>query len=356
MSNPYREWEPVLEKLSAAPGTTAVIGAVDSGKTTFCTLLLNRLLSNGFRVGIADLDLGQSEIGPPTTLGYSVLQSPVETLSEVVPQGLAFVGYHAPVRHVMLALTGACQVREALRKAQPEAIVIDTCGFVQGATARNFKLILMEVLRPDSIVALQRERELEPIIQALERREDWRVYRLPVPAVITRKSPLFRVQRRQAHFARYFANAQNHPIPLERVSLIGKRLGAGYELSKDQIERLERLSSAPILYAERSGYSLHLVTAQPLNQEQLRVIYRMFKSGRVTVTPSEMYQHLVVGLTDYAGRTFGIGILQGIDFQERVMRILSPVQSVEPIRWVHLGTLRLLPNGTELGEINAREA
>jgi polynucleotide 5'-hydroxyl-kinase GRC3/NOL9 len=46
------------------PVTVMVVGGVDSGKTSFCTYLANRLVSRNCRVALVDEDLGQSDIGP----------------------------------------------------------------------------------------------------------------------------------------------------------------------------------------------------------------------------------------------------------------------------------------------------
>src|SRR5918999_822328 len=55
---------------------TMVIGEGDTGKTTLVTALANALVERGFRVAVLDADLGQSEIGPPTTIGLGRWTTP----------------------------------------------------------------------------------------------------------------------------------------------------------------------------------------------------------------------------------------------------------------------------------------
>ena len=72
---PY--WDNLVEAIKAkqkelnrAP-VVLFIGDVDTGKTTLITYILNKLVKQGLKVGIIDADIGQSDVGPPTTIGYS---------------------------------------------------------------------------------------------------------------------------------------------------------------------------------------------------------------------------------------------------------------------------------------------
>ena len=61
-----------MEALTAAvadAAVTVVIGEVNSGKTTLVARLASALFARGRSVGVLDADVGQSEIGPPTTVG-----------------------------------------------------------------------------------------------------------------------------------------------------------------------------------------------------------------------------------------------------------------------------------------------
>jgi polynucleotide 5'-hydroxyl-kinase GRC3/NOL9 len=61
-------WVESFEKVSelqAKPVVIMVLGTVDSGKTSFCTYLVNKLLSQKKKVAVLDGDLGQSDIETP---------------------------------------------------------------------------------------------------------------------------------------------------------------------------------------------------------------------------------------------------------------------------------------------------
>jgi len=68
---PY-DWNKI--DLEALNGVLLVVGASDTGKTTFVRYLFQSLNSLGRRCALLDGDPGQSWLGPPTTLtlAYSV--------------------------------------------------------------------------------------------------------------------------------------------------------------------------------------------------------------------------------------------------------------------------------------------
>jgi polynucleotide 5'-kinase involved in rRNA processing len=210
--------------------------------------------------------------------------------------------------------------------------------------------MLIDLLRPQVIVALQRKDELTPIVGALRRRADWKLHELPVPQAILRKSPPFRAQYRRAAFARYFERAQSHMLPLDQFSFIGRRLGGGQPMSEARRRYLADQVRADLLHAEMVGDSLHLIVRQPLSDAQLETLMTLAGVDKLVMLPQSAYHNLLVGLMDYTGRCYGLGLIESLDFKARTLGLLSPVRSVDPVRWVHLGYLRLLPDGTELGE------
>jgi len=60
------EWKRVRPE--SLKGTIMVIGRSDSGKTTFARYLFQELCRHHKRVGFLDCDMGQSTLGPPTTM------------------------------------------------------------------------------------------------------------------------------------------------------------------------------------------------------------------------------------------------------------------------------------------------
>src|SRR5215510_7120516 len=93
-------WQAALDDLRRAR-TIMLLGATDTGKTTFLTWLANILLAQEQRLAIVDADVGQSSLGPPTTIGLGVVAAPFQSLQELMPVGLFFVGSTSPRSHLL---------------------------------------------------------------------------------------------------------------------------------------------------------------------------------------------------------------------------------------------------------------
>jgi polynucleotide 5'-hydroxyl-kinase GRC3/NOL9 len=98
---------PAWERLDLAhlAGTIVVIGATDSGKTTFVRWLVAQLGRHHECVGWLDADVGQSTLGLPTTMNLAVVSQP---LAEVpAPDACFFVDNTSPRGHMLPAVVGA---------------------------------------------------------------------------------------------------------------------------------------------------------------------------------------------------------------------------------------------------------
>ena len=56
-------WKPHNDDILLNPGVVVVTGAVDTGKTSLCTVLVNRAIQAGVPVAVIDCDLGQCKSG-----------------------------------------------------------------------------------------------------------------------------------------------------------------------------------------------------------------------------------------------------------------------------------------------------
>ena len=79
-------WDKPLETILRAqkkPVVVLVLGKIDSGKSSYCTYLVNKLVDGKCRVAVLDGDLGQSDIGASGTVGYAVTSKPVTELYDL---------------------------------------------------------------------------------------------------------------------------------------------------------------------------------------------------------------------------------------------------------------------------------
>jgi len=199
---------------AAAARVTLVLGAGDSGKTTLVTGLASALAARGELVGVVDADLGQSDVGPPTTVGLGRVRRPIENLAEAEVLGLEFLGMTSPAR--CMRETGEATARLVARAREQGCtrVLVDTSGLVEGAFGLALKRIKIDRVRPDLLIALQRAAECEPILQIYE--PALSVLRLPA-ASGRRRTQADRRRHRQRALDAHLAGAAPLTLDLTRI-------------------------------------------------------------------------------------------------------------------------------------------
>ncbi len=253
-------------------GLILVVGGTDVGKSTLARYLHQRLEQAGMDPAYLDGDPGQSSLGPPTTMTVRLGDGRVRRW---------FVGDTTPRGHMLPMLVGAFRLSQAAGQGQDRPLIYDTCGLIdptQGGV--TLKMAKIDLLRPRLVIALQRSRELEPLLAPLRNSHRVRLLELPVAPEARPKDRLARQAYRRGQFARYFAEAR--------------------ELS--------------------------------LSWNRLAVFPRPF-----------FLRHQLVALEDPQGFTRGLGIVLAVQREERQLRLWTPVPSLDGVDALRLGDLLLDP-------------
>ncbi|HVP40351.1 MAG TPA: Clp1/GlmU family protein, partial [Candidatus Krumholzibacteriaceae bacterium] len=165
-------WKNAAEKILTSgkkPLTLMVLGKVDVGKSSFCTFLANAALRNKKKIAVVDGDLGQSDVGPPASIGYGRVRRPIKDLFEVGADDIFFVGVTTPSGVMGKVIAGLAKMKdEVLERFGPEFLIVNTDGWVEGEDAGKYKLSLVESVNPDVVVGLQQQDELAHILSALK--------------------------------------------------------------------------------------------------------------------------------------------------------------------------------------------
>ncbi|MGH2698579.1 MAG: Clp1/GlmU family protein [Actinomycetota bacterium] len=285
----------VYERILANPGVVFLLGAIDTGKTTFGIELAKRATAAGIETAIVDADIGQSIVGPPTTIGlkYSAFGdfSPSALRQS---DSLSFVGSIAPRGHMLPLVTGTAKLTQRARDSGARMIIVDTTGFVAGLSGQGLKYYKMDVLAPDFVVGFERGGELEPIIGVAQRFTPAEVIEIEVGPEVVVRSVDERMTFREEKFATYFAEG-------------GSRW------------RVKPTVFMPTLPPE---FDLALLDA------------------------------LVVGMEDGKGTCVGIGVLE-YDAREDILRMVSPV--AEGVRGLRLGSIRIDTSGRSRGPVDLKQ-
>lgn len=191
-------YDSVVARIVERGGMVVALGGIDSGKSTFCRMCAAVAARLGKRVAYLDTDIGQSNVGPPTTIGLKFIESEDDLAPERLARADAqyFVGAVSPSGHLLPMIVGATKLAERARQEQPHLIVVDTTGLIDGTLGQVLKLYKVESLKPDWVVGFQRGGELEPILGAIRRALPPEVDALPVDPKILPTSIESRAEHR----------------------------------------------------------------------------------------------------------------------------------------------------------------
>lgn len=209
-------WVETARQIVSKPGKTLVLGESDTGKSSFTALVANFAYKKKMRVGILDLDVGQSHMGPPTTIGFAIVKAPIDQLSIIEPTSAWFVGSNSPALAISPIFEGVKMLLQRAEKFNTEYLIVDTSGWVKGKKATKFKLEIISIVSPDQIVILERNRELNQLAEEI--RETAIVYRIKVPRGIKKKSKRERREFRENLWELYLNGAR--PLEIARSKLL----------------------------------------------------------------------------------------------------------------------------------------
>lgn len=275
--------EELVERVCGPGRVVFLLGASDTGKTTLCRHLLKEGLRRGLRCAYLDADIGQSVIGPPTTLGLSLLEEE-EGLRSLIPSYLYFAGAVSPAQCLLSSVVGARRLLDKALQRGAQFVVVDTTGLVAGDVGFQLKYHKIEALGPSDVVAIERDGELRPILRAIKGR------RLAI-------HPL-------------------KPDPAVRSRDLGQR--QSYRALRWQ-EYLSEAREALLPWGEKPVIHPALPLLGPEGLERMK--------GRA------------LGLIGEEGFALGVGVLMGVE--GGWLRILTPLEDLRGVVFIQVGTYNL---------------
>ena len=335
-------WRAALDDLRQARAIL-LLGATDTGKTTFLTWLANSLLAQGRRIAIVDADVGQSSLGPPTTIGMSVVAQPFQRLQELPTAAMYFVGAISPRGHLIPVIVGTKRLVDHARRCEVDQVIIDTCGFVSAAGGQALKHYQIDLIDPDVVVCLQRGEECEPMLLAFRYGQRPRILRLRASHACRRRSLEERRRYRERALRAYLGKPKVVLLSWADLNLVEAPIGGGTALDVKSDRPLMHVRMSEMLWAERRDGELHVVLQSRLCPDAVADLARAV-GMRVRTWLAEELHGTLLGLLDEAGDTVGIGILRHIDFACHRLEVLT-AEGIEGIRGVHWSRTRMGPSG-----------
>lgn len=301
-----------------------VIGESDVGKSTLVARLASGLATLA-PVAVIDADLGQSEIGPPATVGLGRVTAPITRLAEAEPLALAFVGSFSPARDLLASVVAAARMVDRGRAARFDRLLVDTSGLVAGDLGRRLKQAKIELLGPDLVICLEHRDECEHILRPYRSGRPEVLRLSPLPGA-RRRSQDARRRRRHERLAAWLEGGRLVALDLERVVLRAPPLGVGTPIERGELDRLSAALDERLVWGERHGKSeVAIVSERPLLESQILRLRRELGRGTVEHWALADLEGRLVGLEDDAHATLGIGVLRRLDLVAHVIEVETRV-------------------------------
>ena len=199
-----------------------LLGGPDSGKTTFAVALASEI-SKSEPVSLIDTDIGQSTIGPPTTLASINVKKGEGKFWESEADSYYFAGDITPVKFMLPVLAGSCKLSGQSQTKQ----IIDSSGLISYPFGTILKYQKLMAIRPDLVIAFQRGKELEELLSTVD--NFVQIKRLAVSKDLPKRTPAQRAGIRKKKFAVYFKGSSSRNLDLTQLSVYPSRLKLGID-------------------------------------------------------------------------------------------------------------------------------
>jgi polynucleotide 5'-hydroxyl-kinase GRC3/NOL9 len=287
-----KEWHAVLQSLSEESGIAILLGATDTGKSTLAKFLIFNLCQRGLKVALVDADIGQSSLGPPTTIGLTVFKSHPDWEVVLSPPEIFFVGSTTPEGHFPIHLKGVKRMVDKATSYDAEVILVDTTGYVLGEGGKELKRRKINLISPRFILALQKSDEIEPILGPYKENPLYKICRLPLSEQAKPRSMEERKNYRTNRFQEYFKHSVIQELAVEEAHIEGEVL-------------------------DPNGDPIPLEWSLRING-------------------------LLIGLKDSNDETLALGVIRTYSEEKKVVKVFTPLRDVQRVKTIQLSSLKLI--------------
>jgi len=344
-----KSWENAANVILAEksqPVTVMIVGVIDSGKTSFCAYLANRALKEKLRVAMIDADLGQSDVGPPSTIGYCRIIKPIRDPFEMGAETVCFVGVTSPSGAVPKVVNGITNMKEKALKRGVDLLVINTDGWIEGEDAVRYKVSLAKQIKPNIVIGIQEKSELTFLLGALTETQNLII---ESPQAVRKRDREERKLLRELGYKKFLKNATVQSFPVSWIRISGVPFGTGMPPYRETMEKIvEQLGTTPIYCEETQGVIFIVLSKQQWADEEIARNLSDTLKKKVKIVWEGDEEGLLVALHDKDENFLGIGVIQEIDYERRVLKVYTNVKS--RVSSVHVGQIKLDRAGKELGQ------
>ena len=207
-------WRGAAEILRHSRGLVVILGDVDAGKSTLCTYLANTCLDERARISIIDGDVGQADIGPPTTTSSSTVSRHIYSLQELRPERSYFIGDTSPSSVPDKIVQSIARLKDGLPTGS-DITILNTDGWVREDEAVEHKIRLLDSLRPDLVLALSLDHELDRMLEL----QQCPTLRLEASSFARKRTREERKKAREEAYRRFLQNPKHLDLRTNTVKL-----------------------------------------------------------------------------------------------------------------------------------------
>ncbi|MGC9050488.1 Clp1/GlmU family protein [Pyrobaculum sp.] len=334
------EWEAGISTVDPS-GVIIVVGMIDVGKSTMTAMLGNKALARGYRVAVVDADVGQNDLGPPTTISLARLTRYVTHLRQLVAEKSIFLQATSLERIWPRAVEQIARAVEYARRVwRADSVILNTDGWVLDEEAVVFKRQLIEKIKPSLIVAIQVEKELAPILNGYSN-----VLILPPPPHARSRSREDRKIHREMGYGRYIFPPVEIAVSLDKIPICNLPIFKGIEMGEELRKILSRALGLGVEKAYQVGNRVYAIV------EGDTWVVRKVSGFQVIGLPHDFERGLLVGLEDAERFLVGLGVVKKIYYDKRkaIIYTSSDVEKrMGEVKCIRLGLVRLDDNFNEV--------
>jgi len=172
----------------------------------------------------------------------------------------------------------------------PDVILVDTTGFVLGEAGKELKRRKIDLVSPHFIVALQKDYEIEPLLEQYKANPFCKIYRLPLSEQVRAKFMEGQRMNRANKFRDYFRDSVIQDLAIAEVQIEGEVL-------------------------DPNGALL------PLDWS-LRI------------------KGLLIGLKDENDDTLALGLIRSYFEEKKTVTVFTPLREIQRVKTIRLSSLR----------------
>lgn len=318
------DWRKLISNIMCFKGKIMVLGGMDSGKNTLVTFLSNQLFDLGFKVGILDSDIGQNEIGPPTTMALGLVTRPLTSLAHVDLLECVFIGSTSPAYVHKRFFNGLAKLIAISDKLGLDYLLINTTGWISNGGVK-FKVEKIKFVKPDFLIGIQRENELEPIFNLIG--DEYKIFRIPPSQMVRARNRFERKMIRQMNYFKWFINAANKKVLISDLHSIEPKIFNNSQLNNQTLKRLSEFLGVNVFYSTMIGDKLLIYSYNPVDIDSSindKIISELGVKGIIIIPFSDLIP-LLVAFEDVNGKFAGLGIITNVDLNGGLLQIYTNV-------------------------------